>query len=126
VDAERLIDDPVTAGRILESFVVGELLKQSSWTKHPATLYHYRSQGGEEVDVVLEDRTGRAAAVEVKAAAGVAARDAGGLAALRDALGEQFVRGVVAYAGREVIPMGDRIYAVPLGMLFDGVQGNEV
>lgn len=32
------------------------LLKQSSWTEHPVSLYHYRSQSGEEVDVVLEDR----------------------------------------------------------------------
>ena len=55
-DVERLVDDSIMAGRLLESFVVRELLKQSRWTEHPVTLYHYRSQSGEEVGVVLEDR----------------------------------------------------------------------
>jgi hypothetical protein len=116
-DAERLADDPMLAGRLLESFVAGELLKQSSWTEHPVTLHHYRSQSGAEVDVVLEDRAGRVAAVEVKLAANVTAHDIKGLASLRDALGDHFVRGVVAYTGQEVIPMGDRIFAVPVGMM---------
>lgn len=117
-DAERLAGDPILAGRLLESFVAGELLKQSSWTEHPVTLYHYRSQNGEEVDLVLEDRAGHVAAVEVKLAASVTRRDTKGLASLRDALGDRFVRGVVAYAGPDVVPLGDRIFAVPFGMMF--------
>lgn len=119
-DAERLADDSIMTGRLLESFVAGELLKQSSWTEHLVSLYHYRSQSGEEVDVVLEDRAGRVAAVEVKLAASVASHDIKGLASLRDALGDRFVRGVVVYTGQEVMPMGDRIFAVPIGMMFDG------
>ncbi|MDR1488915.1 MAG: ATP-binding protein [Desulfovibrio sp.] len=119
-DAERLADDPIMAGRLLESFVAGELLKQSSWTEHPVTLYHYRSQSGEEADVVLEDRAGRVAAVEVKLAASVSSHDIKGLASLRDALGGHFVRGVVVYAGQEIIPMGDRIFAAPVRTMFEG------
>jgi predicted AAA+ superfamily ATPase len=117
-DEARLADDSILAGRLLESFVAGELLKQSSWTEHPVSLYHYRSQSGEEVDVVLEDRAGRVAAVKVKLAGGVAPHDIKGLASLRDALGDHFVRGVVVYTGREVMPIGDRIFAVPVGMMF--------
>jgi predicted AAA+ superfamily ATPase len=119
-NAERLIADPTVAGRLLESFVAGELLKQSTWTQHPASLFHYRSQGGEEVDIVLEDRAGCVAAVEVKLAADVALSDVKGLVSLREALGSRFVRGVVVCTGREVVPMGDRIFAVPLGMMFAG------
>lgn len=117
-DAERLADDSILAGRLLESFVAGELLKQSSWTEHPVSLYHYRSQSGEEVDVVLEDRVGRVAAVEVKLAAGVASHDIKGLASLRDPLGDHFVRGVIVYTGREVVPMSEKIFAVPIGVMF--------
>ena len=117
-DTERLAGDSILAGRLLESFVAGELLKQTSWTEHPVSLYHYRAQNGEEVDVVLEDRAGRVAGVEVKLAASVTRHDTKGLASLRDALGDHFVRGVVVYTGQEVIPMGDRIFAVPVGMLF--------
>jgi len=117
-DVERLVDDPILAGRLLESFVAGELLKQSSWTEHPVSLFHYRSQSGEEVDVVLEDRAGRVAAVEVKLSASVSSHDIKGLASLRDALGEHFVRGVIVYTGQEIMPMGDRVFAVPIGMMF--------
>ncbi len=60
------------------------------------------------------------AGVEVKLAAGVSSHDIKGLASLRDALGERFIRGAVVYTGQEVLPMGDRIFAVPLGMLFAG------
>ncbi|MEA4855377.1 ATP-binding protein [Solidesulfovibrio sp.] len=119
-DTERLAGDLTLAGRLLESFVAGELLKQSSWTEHPVSLYHYRSQSGEEVDVILEDRAGHVAAVEVKLAAGVASHDIKGLVSLRDALGNHFARGVVVYTGQEVIPMGDRIFAIPIGMMFAG------
>jgi len=119
-DAERLAGDSTLAGRLLESFVAGELLKQSSWTEHPVSLYHYRSQSGEEVDVVLEDRAGHVVAVEVKLAASVALHDIKGLASLRNALGDHFVRGVIVYTGQEVIPMGDRIFAIPISMIFAG------
>ena len=119
-DAERLAGDSTLAGRLLESFVAGELLKQSSWTEHPVSLYHYRSQSGEEVDVVLEDRAGHVVAVEVKLAASVALHDIKGLVSLRNALGDHFVRGVIVYTGQEVIPMGDRIFAIPISMIFSG------
>ena len=117
-DTKRLADDSILAGRLLESFVAGELLKQSGWTEHPVSLFHYRSQSGEEVDIVLEDRMGRVAAVEVKLTASVAQHDLKGLASLRNALGDHFVRGVIVYTGQEIIPMGDRIFAVPLEMMF--------
>ena len=67
-----------------------------------------------------EDRAGRVAAVEVKSAASVASRDLKGMASLRDALGDRFVRGAVVYTGQQVVPMGDRLFAVPLGMVFSG------
>lgn len=59
-------------------------------------------------------------AVEVKLSASVSPHDIKGLASLRDGLGDHFVRGVVVYTGQDVIPLGDRIFAVPVGMLFAG------
>ncbi len=120
-DTERLASDPALSGGIAESFVAGELLRQSGWTEHPVSLYHYRSQSGEEIDVVLEDRAGRVAAVEVKLAASLSPRDTKGLASLRDALGVKFVRSVVAYTGSEIVTLGDRLFAVPFSMLWQGV-----
>lgn len=44
---------------------------------------------------------------------------------LRDALGDHFVRGVIVYTGQEVMPMGDRIFAVPVGMIFAAQTDNQ-
>ena len=79
-------------------------------TLSKTTLLHAMTLGGYP--------EGRVAAVEVKLAASVAQHDLKGLASLRDALGDHFVRGVIVYTGLEVMPMGDRILAVPLAMMF--------
>ena len=118
MNEERLTNDPMRAGGLLESFVAMELLKQAGWTDHPASLWHYRSHAGEEIDVILEDRAGFVAGVEVKLAATVSKNDMRSLAGLRDALGDRFVRGVVLYGGDEIVPMGDRITALPMGAVF--------
>lgn len=116
--ADSLGGDPLTAGRLVETFVVGEIRKQRGWTEHPARLYHYRTHGGEEIDLILEDRAGRIAAVEVKASESITTNDAKPISKLRDELGDRFVRGAVVYAGGEFIPIGDRVFAVPMGELF--------
>lgn len=40
------------AGRLFENFVVLEFLKHASWSEEPVRLYHFRSQAGQEVDLV--------------------------------------------------------------------------
>ena len=73
-------------GHLLETFVVGELLKQASWTSDIADVGHWRTHDGHEVDLVVERHDGAVTAFEVKSAARVTGRDARGLRALRDAL----------------------------------------
>ncbi|MDR1020272.1 MAG: ATP-binding protein [Synergistaceae bacterium] len=116
--SDRLGRDGSLAGRLFESFVVGEILKQSSWSEHPVRLYHYRLQTGDETDLLLEDRSGNIAALEVKLSHTVARRDVQGLARLRDSLGDRFVKGAVIYSGRETIPLGDRLIALPAETVF--------
>jgi hypothetical protein len=57
------------------------------------------------------------AAVEIKLSESLTARDIKTLAYARDALGEAFVRGVILYSGAHVVPMADKIFAVPIGTL---------
>jgi predicted AAA+ superfamily ATPase len=92
--------------------------RQASWSATEVSLYHYRSQSGDEVDLVLEDRAGRVAAVEVKLGETLDGREAKGLIHMREALGDRFAHGAILYAGANLLPLGDRIFAVPLGELF--------
>ena len=117
-DARRLSEDRTLLGRLLESFVVGELRKQISWNDSRTALYHFRTATGSEVDVVLENPDGSVAAIEVKASATVGASDFAALKALRDQLGKPFRAGVVLYLGDQIVPFGDKLWLVPLPALW--------
>ncbi len=117
-DARRLAEDRPLLGRLLESFVVGELRKQLSWTDPQTTLYHFRTATGSEVDVVLEKPDGSVAAIEVKASATVGASDFASIKALRDQLGKRFRAGVVLYLGDQIVPFGDQLWLVPVPALW--------
>jgi uncharacterized protein len=117
-DVLRLREDRTLLGRILETFVVGELRKQLSWTDPRTMLHHFRSGAGSEVDVVLERPDGSVGAVEVKASATVTASDFAALRSLRDRLGKQFQAGVLLYLGDQVIPFGDKLWLMPTPALW--------
>jgi predicted AAA+ superfamily ATPase len=118
-DAGRLNDDRSLLGRMLETFVVGELRKQVSWTDPHTTIYHFRTATGSEIDAVLEKPDGSVAGVEVKAGATVGPSDFAALQELREGLGKKFIAGVVLYTGEKLIPFGDKLWLVPLPALWD-------
>jgi len=116
---DRLKAEGNLAGGVLENFVLMELRKQSTWssTTQPE-LFYWRTASGQEVDVVLEDRAGRVVGVEVKAAATLSSNDVRSLQALATAAGKHWVRGVVLYAGTEVIPFSANLHGVPISRLW--------
>lgn len=118
VDRQVLETDRALAGSLLENFVAMELYKQATWSEVQPQLFHFRTQTGQEVDIVLEDASSRIVGIEVKASATVSARDFKGLRVLADAVGQRFVRGIVLYTGTEVIPFGPQLQAVPLSVLW--------
>lgn len=120
VNARRLAADRPLLGRMLESFVVGELRKQLSWSEPHGSLYHFRTAAGAEVDVVIERSDGSIAGVEVKAGASAGRSDFAALQMLRDQLGRRFRAGVVLYTGDQVLPFGDRLWLVPVPHLWAG------
>ena len=118
VDRARLTADRSLLGGLLETFVTMELTKQLGWSTVTPAMYHFRSHAGDEVDIVLEQRSGVLAGIEVKSAATVTEADFKGLRALSEATGRKFHRGVVLYTGREVVPFGPRLFAVPIESLW--------
>jgi len=117
IDAERLGGDGALAGPLLETFVMTELAKQSSWSRTRPRLHHFRTQAGAEVDFVLEDARGRCVGIEVKAG-GVGTGDFKGLRALAEILGKRFVRGVVLSTNPETTPFARNLHAFPVDALW--------
>ncbi len=106
------------AGPLLETFVVNEIKKQLGWSEHDATLSHFRDRSGVEVDIILETRDGRVAAVEVKAGTRVDGSDVRGIELLRDRLGDRFVQGVVLYTGTIAYKRSNRVSVLPMSHLW--------
>ncbi len=106
-------------GFLLESFVVTELCKQASWNERSVDVLHFRDRNGPEVDIIVEQRTtGAIAGLEVKASMTPRVEHARHLALLRDRLGDAFTVGVVLHLGSTVLPLGDRLWAVPVSALW--------
>ena len=106
-------------GRVLESYVYSELLKQATWAERDYALHTYRDKDQVEVDFVIEDPAGQVVGVEVKAAASVSAGDLSGLKKLATLAGKKFVAGIVLYDGNDTLPIGQRLWAVPISTLWN-------
>jgi predicted AAA+ superfamily ATPase len=117
----RIAEDDQVTGKILENFCGMELLKHLELCDDRPEVFHYRS-GRDEIDVVIEDRGGNLACVEVKAAATVAPKDHRAMGKLRDARDGRFKAGIVLYTGAQTVPLGDRLWAVPISALWSSLR----
>jgi Predicted ATPase (AAA+ superfamily) len=116
VDEDRIRHDDQVTGKVLENFVAMEIVKLATWADTDVRAYHYRD-GRDEVDIVLETRSGDLIAIEVKASATLDTASRRGLTKLRDAAGKRFRAGAVLYTGRHTVPLGDRLWAAPVSSL---------
>ncbi|MGH8999941.1 MAG: DUF4143 domain-containing protein [Acidimicrobiia bacterium] len=98
--------DGRAAGALFETFVATEIHKQASWSEPTVSISHFRDRNGAEVDLVIEDRKG------------TTDRHARHLALLRDRLPKRFTVGLVVQAGAQVLPLGDRLWALPVSALW--------
>lgn len=115
----RLTDPSV--GPLVESFVIGEIAKQLTWSGASARLHHFRDRDGLEVDGTIEASDGRVVAVEVKASTVPRAVDAAAMARVRDKLdrlGSDFTAGVVFHTGDRRVAIGDRLVGLPIADLW--------
>jgi len=119
---ESLSANPGLPGGLVETFVLSELLKHVAFSGLRLTLWHYRTQTNIEVDFILENRLGQITGIEVKASATVDSKDFKGLRHLQETEPATFQRGIVLYAGREVVPFGEKLWALPLSLWWAAVR----
>lgn len=110
--------DRTLYGPLLETFALSEILKQISWDDTDCDIHHYRDKDKDEVDIVIEDRSGAVVGLEVKAAATVTSKDFKGLRKLAAATGKDFRIGVVLYDGERIVPFGDSLFAAPVSCIW--------
>lgn len=118
-------NSPEALGGLLESFVVGELLRALPIQEEDYRLYHWRSADRREIDILI-DGGHRLVGIEVKAATTVAAEDFKHLkwfATDGPGRGRSTV-GIVLYLGQEKLTMGEDRFALPLSALWASVTLN--
>jgi uncharacterized protein len=113
--------DPSTLteyGHLLETFAVGEILKQVSWSDAPVTVGYFRTESGDEVDLVLERDDGQVIAFEIKAGTRVSGEDLRGLRLLKDRLGPRLQEAVILYSGQYAYRHEDWAWILPLSQIW--------
>ena len=100
-------------GRLFETTVIGEIRKQMRVLSPQPNLYHWRSHGGAEVDLLLE-LDGIFFPIEVKATSKAGRRDTRGLAAFRETYpGMRVAPGLVIAPVEKLYPLSEMDWAVP-------------
>ncbi len=119
MDEQGVIGDGNVLGRLLETFVVGQLRPEVQVSRSRPRLHHLRTEKGRhEVDLLAELGGQRVIGIEVKATAAPGMADAKHLAWLRDQLGDRFLAGIVFHTGPAHFELGRRIQAAPIAALW--------
>ena len=105
-------------GHIIENFTATELIKLISFSDISPRLLHFRTSDNKEVDFILEFPDGKLAAIEVKTSDKVTGSDFKGIQSFKELALKDFVCGIVLYNGRQVVPFGKDLFAVPFSVLW--------
>ena len=102
-------------GAILETFVVGELLKRYGSNGREPRLWFYRDKAGSEIDILIE-RDGMLSPIEVKKTASPSAGDVRAFAKARS-LGLPIGNGAVLCLTERARPLSRDVSVIPIGSI---------
>jgi predicted AAA+ superfamily ATPase len=117
---DQVLLDSDRIGKIFENFIFNELMTHINASNGEYSLYHYRDREQREVDFIIERDDGAVLGIEVKAGATVGRADFKHLAWLQNKVAERSFIGIVLYTGTEILPFGDKLWAVPISCLWQG------
>ncbi len=119
LDTEAVLHDGDLLGRLVETFVFGQVVAEIQIGTSLGGIHHLRHESGRhEVDLLVEQPDGRLVALEVKADSAPDRRSATHLIWLRDRLGDRFAAGAVLHTGPRIYELDERISAVPICALW--------
>lgn len=113
-------NDPRVFGYVFENFVATEILKQTSILPE-MNFYHFRTIQDKEVDFVVERNNGDVIAIEVKASSSIKTADIKGILEFQSITQDKFKKGIILYTGEEIVPFGNKIWAMPVDLLWQKI-----
>ena len=113
---------PANLGSVFESFVVNELLRTLPFLKWNVRVFHWRSSNFREIDMIIE-KDDSLVGIEIKASTTIhkdAIKNMRWFTQIGPGRNHQFT-GLIIYLGNQIIPFGDRIFAIPVSALWSQV-----
>jgi len=99
-------------GSIFETWVVCELIKKSKFLSSQPSFYHWRTNGGAEVDIVFE-RDSQLFPIEIKLKSTLSGNDLRGLKSFLSDYKDKAKTAMIIYSGKECFKIHRDIWAVP-------------
>jgi predicted AAA+ superfamily ATPase len=113
---ESLAKNP-KLGAIFETWGVNYIHQQFSTLATPPKVYHWRTNAGAEVDLILE-KNGKLYPIEMKCKTNLSRNDLSGLRAFRETYANQEIApALVLYAGTEVYKLDEHTLAIPWNLV---------
>jgi predicted AAA+ superfamily ATPase len=107
-------------GALFETWVINTFHKLAALLPTPPHMYHWRTGGGAEVDLVLE-LNGRFFPIEIKGKTNLTLHDTRGIRAFIETYpGRSIAPALVIYVGRETFPLTTFATAVPWNIVLKG------
>lgn len=103
-------------GAIMETAVLSEIIKMFVHQGVEPRVYFWRTSAGTEVDIVIETGT-ELIPVEVKTSAKPRPAMASGIEAFREALEDRVASGYLVHTGKDRLPLGSDVVALPFAEL---------
>lgn len=105
-------------GAIFETWVVNYICQQAVALAVPPQIYHWRTSGGAEVDLILE-KEGKLYPIEIKCKTHLTKADLSGLKAFRTTYADHhnIMPGLIIYAGAESYKVDGEATAIPWSLL---------
>jgi predicted AAA+ superfamily ATPase len=114
-------NDPSIMGHLFENFIATEIMKAISALPGKYHVSHFNPVRGDgkETDFVIEKDNGETIAIEVKLDSTLHDNDFKNIELCRNTIGNKFKKGIVLYTGEELVPYGDKLWAVPVNFLWE-------
>jgi predicted AAA+ superfamily ATPase len=103
---------------LLRHGVYNELQKQLTWNASAVTLSHMRAMNDCAVDMLLERADGTVVGIKITDAPQVTPQDTKGLLHCKERLGDRWHRGIVLHTGTDVMPLGNKMWLLPISALW--------
>lgn len=117
---EQVELDSDRSGKLIETFIFNELASEVDASNEKYRLFHYRDREKREIDFLIESDDGSLMGIEVKASSVINSDDFKHLKWFRDNIckNNSFI-GIVLYSGDLVGQMGENLWAVPFGAMWN-------